>query len=137
VGAQDVGFEVLQRCSFRGKYDPWLEGKSRSSASKQRSGQDAQEAWKKANGYPLQTIRDYRNKLVHGRTPPALVLQHGGMLMPTFAMVDKYCDWRKVTGAGARVQIAHGDFESPATLLRDSWHDTVQYLEAAWQRVLL
>ena len=57
------------------------------------------------------------------------------MLMPTFAVVDKYCDWRKVTGAGASV--APQDFESPAKILGRAWNDTVEYLEAAWQRVLL
>jgi hypothetical protein len=78
-GAQDVAFELLQRYTNRGKYAPWAESRRKSRPSL--SGQDAREGWQKANGHPLQDIREYRNKLIHGRTPPALV-DAGGIRLP-------------------------------------------------------
>jgi hypothetical protein len=110
TGAQDVAFELLQRYTHRGQYDPWIEARPRGKKAGVKSGQEAQEDWKKANAYPLQHIRDYRNKLLHGRTPPA-ILTGGVISLPAIGAVDKYCDWRTVTDPEAVARIPRGDFE--------------------------
>lgn len=136
VGAQDVAFEVLQRHTNRGRYDPWLERRPKGAGGGRKAGQDAQTDWKRANGHPLQQIRDYRNKLIHGRTPPALRQPSGPMLLPAMGVVDKYCDWRTVTAPGAPDRIPAGDLESVPVILDKAWRDTVRYLEQAWRQTL-
>jgi len=133
TGAQDVAFELLQRYTNRGKYDPWTESR----APKGRlSGHDAQDNWKKTNNYPLQDVRDYRNKLIHGRTPPAIV-DPAGVRLPAIHAVDKYCDWRLVTDPAKATSVPPGDFEYASLILATAWDQTIQYLEAAWQKHLL
>lgn len=129
-GAQDVAFELLQRYTNPGKYAPWAESRRKSRPSL--SGQDAREHWQKANGYPLQDIREYRNKLIHGRTPPAL-FDAGGIRLPAIVAVDKYCDWRTVTDPSKVSAIPASDFEYAQVILQRAWSATVQYLEAMWQ----
>jgi hypothetical protein len=137
VGAHDVAFELLQRYTHRGQYDPWIESRPRGKQARTtKCGQDAQGDWKKSNGYPLQQIRDYRNKLVHGRTPPG-IRNSSGMMLPAMGAVDSYCDWRTVTAPGAAARIPAGDFEPPAVLLGRAWHDTVCYLEQTWHQRLV
>ena len=137
VGAHDVAFELLQRFTQSGRYHPWMESRPRGRRGGMKSGQDAQSDWKAANGYPLQRIRDYRNKLVHGRTPPAIGDSTGKRLLPAMGVVEKYCDWRTVTAPGAASRIPPGDFETPSSLLDQAWRETLQYVEENWRRYLL
>ncbi len=133
VGAQDTAFEVLQRYGRRGRYDPWTEKRLRGGPQ---GGQDAQASWKRANGYPLQGIRDYRNKLLHGRTPPGII-DKMGLKLPSIAKVDVYCDWRKVTLPGNAAKIPAGDFEYCSQILAAAWRDTLNYFEQQWNANLL
>lgn len=135
VGSHDVAFELLERFTHRGNYDPWLEGRPIGSKTKN-SGQDAQSAWKRANKYPLQVIRDYRNKVVHGRVMPRFT---DGMKMwvPSMVAVDKYCDWRTVTAPDAAAKIPAGDFEPADAILEHAWRETLTYFEQTWHAVLL
>ena len=128
--AQDVGFELLERSANPKKYDPWFEDsrKARASNSQLLAGQDARETWRKTNGYPLQEYRDYRNKLMHGRVPPA-VLNAGVLLVPTVKAVDQYCDWRKAANLA--------DFAPASTVLAEAWQATIGYLETNWRSRLL
>ncbi len=132
TGAQDVAFELLQRYTNRGKYDPWTESK----AKVKTSGQEARADWQKANAHPLQSVRGYRNKLIHGRTPPAIV-DAGGVRLPAIQAVDKYCDWRLVTNPAKAASIPSADFDYASRILTIAWNETVQYLEAMWQQHLL
>lgn len=133
TGAQDVAFELLQRYTNRGKYDPWTESRGPKGTL---SGQDAQEHWRKTNNYPLQDIRDYRNKLIHGRTPPAIV-DLAGVRLPAIHAVDKYCDWRVVTDPARARSVPSDHFEYASRILATAWDQTLKYLEAAWQKHLL
>jgi hypothetical protein len=133
TGAQDVAFELLQRYTNRGKYDPWTESRA---ATGPLSGQKAQDDWKKKNSYPLQDIRDYRNKLIHSRTPPAIV-DPAGVRLPAIHAVDKYCDWRLVTDPARGTLVPPGDFEYSSRILATAWDQTIKYLEAMWQQYLL
>ena len=133
VGSQGTAFEILQRYSRRGHYDPWME--SRRSGGNV-SGGAAQADWRKANGYPLQDIRDYRNKLLHGRMPPAIA-HSSEYWLPSLPKVDTYCDWRTVTSPGRAVALPAGDFVDCSTILLDSWTETLTYMEAEWNACLL
>lgn len=137
TAAQDVAFELLQRFTNQGKYDPWTETRPRGqAASKKLSGQEAQEQWKRDHAFPLQHIRDYRNKLIHGRTPPAL-LGAAGIMLPSVGSVDKYCDWRMVTDPQKVRAIPAEDFQYARVLLAQAWDETLQYLEENWRQHLV
>jgi len=131
--AQDVAFELLQRYTNPGKYDPWLEKRTKNGPL---SGQEAQSDWKKANGYPLQDVRDYRNKLMHGRTPPA-IMDASGLKLPAITTVDKYGDWRLVTDPANASKIPMADFEYVASILWYAWWQTLDYFENNWRKYLL
>lgn len=135
TGAQDVAFELLQRYTDPGKYDPWTESRPKAT-KKPLSGEDARSKWKKDHYYPLQSIRDYRNKLIHGRIPPAIV-DPGGVRLPAISVVDRYCDWRSVTDPARVISIPSGDFEYASKILETAWNETLHYLEASWQQHLL
>lgn len=137
VGAHDVAFEVLERYTHRGVYDPWLESRPRGQTRGSKAGQDAQAEWKKAHGYPLQHIRDYRNKLVHGRTPPSLLDANGVVLLPAPEAVSRYCDWRTVTAQAATGRLPLGDFMPVGAILDMAWATTIDYLQKEWERRLL
>lgn len=122
VAAQDNAFELLERRRNRGTYDLWLE-----TSSAKKTGQHARKAWQKSDQFPLQWIRDYRNKLLHGRVPPAV----GGKL-PTPRALATYADWRKVTSS-----VSLSDFEEPGKIGLAAWRDTTTYLRAAWRTHLL
>ncbi|HUP45482.1 MAG TPA: hypothetical protein VM779_08215 [Thermoanaerobaculia bacterium] len=127
VAAQDVAFEILQRRTSPGVYDPWKESEPPGQKRSNNCGQSARKAWQKANGYPLAWVRDYRNKLLHGRTPPAL----NGML-PKPEVLTRYADWRT---AGSELALV--DFESPRDILHRAWHETISYFRESWRSVLL
>ncbi|HUF09488.1 MAG TPA: hypothetical protein VMO47_09220 [Rhodothermales bacterium] len=121
VAAQDNAFELLERHRKRGVYDLWLETPGKN------TGQQARREWQKSEKPPLQWIRDYRNKLLHGRVPPAV----GGKL-PTPRALATYADWRKVTSS-----VSLSDFEEPGKIGLAAWRDTTTYLRAAWRTHLL
>lgn len=136
TGAQDVAFELLQRYTHRGVYDPWMEARPHGKKGGTKSGQDAQEDWKKASNYPLQDVRDYRNKLLHGRTPPAII-RSGVITLPSLGVVDRYCDWRTVTNPDAISRVPAEHFQPTSMLLNDAWQQTVSYLESMWRQHLM
>lgn len=124
VAAQDVVFELLARVQKPGHYDPWLETRAK---GRRDSGRDARNEWKDQENYPLQWVRDYRNKLLHGRTPPSI----GGQL-PKNDYLDHYADWRR---AFAQVDLAH--FETPTAILDRAWAETLLYFRDSWRKHLL
>ena len=134
TASQDVAFELLQRHMQRGKYDPWKE--SPLPGEKAKSGKDARRKWIKDHNYPLQRIRDYRNKLIHGRMLPR-IFDPGGIVVPTMASVEKYVDWRMVTNVARGGAASSSDFTYARTLLQDAWRETLQYLEESWRTYLL
>jgi hypothetical protein len=132
-GAQDVAFELLERFRNPALYEPWAD-KRRGNLL---SGREAQRAWKKADNYPLQNIRDYRNNLIHARMPPG-IQKEGIIYLPKIGKEIKYFDWRNVTNLNLRNQLLLiNDFSKPADILWTAWQDTVQYLESRWQLHLL
>jgi hypothetical protein len=132
-GAQDVAFEILARWTNRGTYDAWTEKRTKGGPA---SGQEAQAAWKRFDNYPLQDIRDYRNKLIHGRTPPAR-LDRSGIRLPSIPKVDQYADWRLITNPAQAASIPNSDFQYCSVLLGDAWNATINYLETNWRKYLL
>jgi hypothetical protein len=132
-GAQDVAFELLERSNNRGYYHPWLEESIKGDPP---SGQDAQREWKKANQYPLQDIRNYRNKLIHGRILPT-IKDYNNTYLPAPHVVDKYCDWRNVTNPTKVLLIPKGDFLTAKSIIDVAWKQTINYLDTMWKIHLL
>jgi len=131
VGAQDCAFELLERFKNPTAYDPWLDKKKQGSSII--GSKEAQAEWKKKNSYPLQDIRDYRNSLVHGRTPPGIG-SATGLLVPKIGKETAYFDWRLVTAAAT---LPTGDFDRPSVSIKSAFDQTVGYFEATWKTELL
>ena len=129
VGSQDVAFELLERFAHPATYNPWLDKRPRHAAAAIKGGKEAQEEWKRSNKRPLQDIRDYRNHLVHGRTPPGIVVGAQAMT-PKRGKQQQYFDWRLVTAA-AQPPVA--DFDSPSAIFASAFTTTVTYFETSWQ----
>ena len=126
----DVADELLERFTSSRTYNPWSE----------QDGRSARVAWRK-NHSEMQYLRDYRNRLIHGRMQPTISIIGGTYprhRFPKFGKQDNYLDWRKVTGAsigtGGRVR---NDFDAPTNLLNKTWKDTLEYLEQKWRSYLI
>ena len=130
VGAQDCAFELLERFADPTEYDPWLDKKVKGGA---KGSKDAKEKWQTKNKRPLQSIRDYRNCLVHGRTLPGI---HSGrdFLVPRIGKETAYFDWRLVTSANT---LPLSDFEPPLSVMKAAFEQTVFYIESKWKSELL
>jgi hypothetical protein len=131
IGAQDVAFELMERVTNPRKYDPWGET----------IGKKARSAWQKKYNSPLQTLRAYRNHLVHGRVSAQIrsIAPNNtvGFLVPAIGKVALYLDWRKLTGQPISHSIIGTDYVPTNTILDDAWKQTIQYFEQSWQDHLL
>jgi hypothetical protein len=133
-GVSDVADELLARRGDPGKYEAWNET----------HGRDARGAWRKLNPDPLRSVRAYRNRLVHGRVVPEVYVnatEQGrvvGQLLfyPRLGKVDPYLDWR-IAFAEAAKTTASPDFDEAALIALDAWERFVEYVEQAWQMLLL
>lgn len=130
TGASDCADELLQRWSSPGNYDPWSED----------AGRKARNAWRNAHGRPLQDIHDYRNRIVHGRVVPELILRQGGdtiYVYPAIGRVASYLDWREAFDAMADAARVAADFVPAQKIAVDAWKRTVNYVERQWSTHLL
>jgi hypothetical protein len=133
-GVSDLADELLARRANPGRYGAWNE----------RDGRNARRAWRdQVVSDPLRRVRDYRNRLVHGRIVPETFVpaRHAdgrdlGVLLfyPRLEAVDRYLDWRVAFAAAASPS---PDFDEAALIARDAWDLTVDFVEQAWATHLL
>ena len=134
--------EILERRADPGTYSAWSEA----------DGGRARFAWRKTNQDPLQPIRAYRNRLVHGRVIPELWVnvldaQSGenlgaALYYPRLDKADDYLDWRvafaprALPGPGSAVVDTSPppEFDEAAPIALHAWEI---YVEAAWRMHLL
>jgi hypothetical protein len=119
----DVADELLQRATTRGTYPAWKEGPT------------ARKQWRKENGYPLQGLRDYRNRLLHGRLLPHVHLYYNRddekiILVPIIGREDKYLDWRVPWEVNE-------DFEDAHVVVDGAWNEVLAYLAREWTDTLV
>lgn len=124
VGAQDNAFELLQRIKNPNGYKPFLE----------KDGKKSREAWQKSQNYPLQSLRDYRNSLMHGRILPG-IMDGQRLCLPDIGKVELYLDWRLITELSSEREKYKKDFISVLNILECSWSKTVVYLETNWKNL--
>lgn len=118
----DVADELLQRATDPTKFDAWSESPH------------ARQAWRKANNYPLQSLRDYRNRLLHGRLPP---YGEGDLIAaPKIGTESGYLDWRPVLLPTPEPGVAR-DFEPARDIVSRAWEDVLAYLDREWSRTLV
>jgi len=143
--ATDVADELLQRAVSPGNYDPWDETPS------------VRRAWRQANNYPLQPLRDYRNRLLHGRIAPLVEVEVRGPLpgevvyvpsssprrfiaLPKIGREAAYLDWRKVVGQpnlGLTALRVESDFALTINIVNEAWRDVLSYLQQHWTDTLV
>lgn len=128
--ATDVADELLERFINPTTYDPWNENE----------GRRARKNWRK-NHQKLQWLRNYRNRLLHGRVLPKIVINgsYDRLRVPRFDKVDQYIDWRNLTNGsiGKGGSIRENDFDAPKNLLQHAWVEVLKYLRTDWQNELL
>lgn len=134
-GAMDVAFELLERYQKPKEYDPWLDKKDRDGNGRNGS-KEACKKWQKANKYPLQKLRDYRNHLIHGRMLPVRVVGNVCFL-PKIESESKYFDWRKITDPNNHPGLSQNDLVPINDILLFAWSETIKYLNDKWKTVLL
>jgi hypothetical protein len=132
----DVADELLQRVTNRGCYKPWAEGPA------------ARQAWRAAHGKPLQHLRDYRNRLLHGRLMPyevhhelaeldgVTIVKADALLLrfPKIGREAAYLDWRTLTDLS--VIVLERDFAAADEIVAGGWTETLAYLEDSWKKYL-
>jgi hypothetical protein len=133
-GAQDIAFELLERFEHPNKYDPWLDKKRRGSSIL--GSKEAKVRWQERNGHPLQSIRDYRNNVVHGRMTPVIVMNNE-VLLPKIGHELDYLDWRKVMNLQQSGKLPTEDYQNAGEILKSAWTETTDYLENQWRTNLL
>jgi hypothetical protein len=125
-GASDVADELLARRANPGKYGAWNE----------KDGRAARTDWRNAHEDPLRPVREYRNRLVHGRVVPEkylLIQGDDALYYPRLETVEAYLDWRvafAATGVG-------NDLDDAAQIVLGAWEKVVGYVEQAWRTHLL
>ncbi len=121
IGAQDNIFELLERINKPRNYQPFPDG---STAKKVRN------QWITVHN-PLKDIRNYRNYLVHGIMPPAII-DNQRLCLPDIGKELDYLDWRKITQLWVNrtdeVKIK-ADFISVLGILQKAWDKTISYIE--------
>lgn len=130
-GSIDIAFEILERYNNPIKYDPWLDKKE----GKILGGKEARDNWQKKNKLPLQTIRNYRNHLIHGRMLPGI--KGSIYYLPKIGLERKYFDWRLITDPQNNPGLNVQDLMSANDILNQAWKDTIEYFEIKWKGTLL
>jgi len=137
TAATDVADELLQRATNRGTYPPWSKGMA------------ARKDWRDAHGWPLQHIRRYRNRLLHGIAVPyeerrqiPRIDKHGNLLpdehvlrLPKIGQEAEWLDWRNLESLNALV--LHRDFAAAGQIVNEAWTEVLTYLEEQWQAHLV
>lgn len=137
AAATDVADELLERVTHRGKFTPWEEGP------------EARKAWREANSYPMQDLRNYRNRLLHGRLVPCVNVTQlnqivRGVLIPTprqiirvprIGVEQQYLDWREIVGRSPD-DLPVGNLNDGEAVVEDAWTRTLAYLEREWSSTL-
>ena len=109
------------------------------------------------NNYPLKPLRDYRNRLLHGRIPPVIEVEVKGSLpwelvyvpsapqrhfiaVPRIGHETKYLDWRKVVGepnVALQALRVDTDFAMAQNVLSNASRDVLAYLQQTWTSTLV
>lgn len=131
TGAQDVAFEMLERYTNRGTYDPWLSTKQRGILGSR----EARQGWQENNNHPLQNIRKYRNHLVHGRMLPSVIAET--YYFPSIGQEEQYFDWRVITASNAWRAEVGKTLQSSSNIAQSAWDATTDYFRTEWSNHLL
>jgi hypothetical protein len=136
--ATDTADELLQRATHRGEYPPFEESR------------EPRSAWRKANGYRLQPLRDYRNRVLHGHLVPYEVRkqiprldEHGNTVpveeyvlrFPQIGKETEWRDWRSLEHLNP--VLMHRDFATAGQIVQGAWEEVLAYLEEQWQAHLV
>ena len=96
---------------------------------------EARQKWQKKQSRPLQTMRDYRNHLVHGRLTPGII--GVSFYLPKIGLESQYFDWRKVTNNPKVHSLVGVELVAPPQILADAWKQTLGYLNSTWAKYLI
>ncbi|HYX07699.1 MAG TPA: hypothetical protein VE912_13305 [Bacteroidales bacterium] len=131
-GTLDIAFELLERYKNPKKYDPWVEAGTKSNLG----GREARRNWQKNNQFPLQSIKNYRNHLIHGRMTPTVT--GAQTYLPNIGKEKKYFDWRLITNPSKQtIRSIQNDYKPAKLILDEAWDKTIDYLQTQWMNELL
>jgi hypothetical protein len=129
-GAQDVAFDLLERCTNPNDYGAWVN----SSRNIPKGSRESHSNWQRDNEYPLQEIRNYRNILIHGRLLPSVTGVN--IYLPDIGKESLYFDWRRIINNPDIQALVTQDFKTTNQILEYCWVQTMQYFEEQWQLII-
>lgn len=121
-GAQDNCFEILERLMSGNAYVTFDERASRS----------ARLHWQITQKFPLQTVRKYRNYLVHFVMQPQFFDPQGRLFLPQIGTENKYLDWRSIHDPNSNPR---SDFISTYLIFKCAWDETLKYINGQWNNL--
>ena len=129
VGALDNGDEVLARLKWPNDYTKETVAKIEVEA------RNARRKWRDEIGDPLQKIRNYRNRIIHG-SPLSVIIDsdaNKSICLPSVGKENLYMDFRLITNSPPEFAQYKNDFFPVSRILEELWEETVKYLEEKWK----
>lgn len=129
VGALDNSDEILARLKWPSDYNETSTKKIECEARK------ARKRWRDYIEDPLQKIRNYRNRIIHG-SPLSVIInddQNKSICLPQVGKESLYMDFRLVTNNLPEFADYKNDFFPVLRILKELWEETVKYAEEKWK----
>jgi len=131
VGALDNGDEILARLKWPTMWTKKSTDEVRVDADK------ARKKWRDDMGDPLQKIRYYRNRIVHGSPLSVIYMEDSNksICLPEIGKESLYMDFRLVTNHTSQFDQYKEDFFPVLRILEGMWEETIKYLEDSWSKL--
>lgn len=129
VGALDNSDEILARLKWPNDYTETSVEKIEGEARK------ARKRWRDDIKDPLQKIRNYRNRMIHG-SPLSVIInddQNKSICLPEAGKENLYMDFRLITNGSQDFARYKNDFFPVLRILEKLWEETIKYIEEKWK----
>lgn len=129
VGTLDNSDEILARLKWSNEYTKTSVEEIESEARK------ARKRWRDDIGDPLQKIRNYRNRVIHG-SPLSVIIDsdaNKSICLPEVGKENLYMDFRLITNHSDKFSQYKNDFPPVLRILEGLWEETVKYVEEKWK----
>ena len=126
VGCYDISFELTDSLANPNEYKAFDIWSSRKAVKRRK---------KIKKDTFVESIRQYRNQLVHGRMLPGIPWE-GKLCLPDIGKEPEYLDWRKITDLNdPKREKYKKDFPSISTIFNKAWQYTLNYLDNNWKNL--
>lgn len=127
VGALDNSDEILARLKWSNEYN------EKSVEKIEYEAREARKRWRNEIGDPLQKIRNYRNRIIHGSPLSVIYMDdtNKSICLPQVGKENLYMDFRLVTSNLS--ESTKKDFFPVQRILEELWGETIKYVDDKWK----